>query len=124
MKTCVKTCLFLAAGALWAQSGFTPGVKPFIAVDAPVMALEHVRPVEALLGSGPGPRTEATDHGTLIMGQRVPIFIIFPGETFDVIIARGDWALLRPLILVGEHMRLQILKDLAAFWVGTSSFFT
>lgn len=57
------------------------------------------------------------------MGQRVPIFIILPGETLDVIIARGDWALLRPLILVGEHMRLQILKQLAAFWVGTSALF-
>lgn len=55
------------------------------------------------------------------MGQGMPIFVILASETLDVIVACRDWALLRSLILVGEHMRLQILKHLAAFWVGTSA---
>jgi imidazolonepropionase-like amidohydrolase len=65
MKTCVKTCLFLAAGALWAQSGFTPGVKPFIAVDAPVIALEHVRILDGTGTPAEEDQTIVIDHGRI-----------------------------------------------------------
>ena len=55
----------LAAGSLYAQSAFTPGLKPFIAVDAPVIALEHVRVLD---GTGAPEREDETiviDHGRI-----------------------------------------------------------
>src|SRR5580700_2521102 len=63
MTTCVKTCLFLAAAALWAQSGFTHGVKPFIAVDAPVIALEHFRILDGTGAPAEEDQTIVIDHG-------------------------------------------------------------
>ena len=48
-----------------AQSPFTPGVKPFVAVDAPVVALEHVRVID---GTGAAPLEDQTiviDHGRI-----------------------------------------------------------
>lgn len=48
-----------------AQVQFTPGVKPFIAVDAPVVALEHVRVID---GTGAPPEQDQTiviDHGRI-----------------------------------------------------------
>jgi imidazolonepropionase-like amidohydrolase len=55
----------LAATGLWAQSELTPGLKPFIAVDAPVIALEHVRILD---GTGAPAREDQTiviDHGRI-----------------------------------------------------------
>ncbi|HYW48719.1 MAG TPA: amidohydrolase family protein [Bryobacteraceae bacterium] len=55
----------LLAGALAAQGRFAPGVKPFLAVDAPVVALEHVRVID---GTGARPREDQTvviDHGKI-----------------------------------------------------------
>jgi len=49
------------------------------------------------------------------------IFVVFPRETLDVVIASLDRALFWSLILVGEHVCLQVLENLAAFWIGTSS---
>ena len=45
------------ASAVWAQSIFTPGLKPFIEVDAPVIVLEHVRVID---GTGASPREDQT----------------------------------------------------------------
>src|SRR5271154_3383813 len=55
--TDMRKCLLLMASALGAQSIFTPGLKPFIAVDAPVIALEHVRVID---GTGASPREDQT----------------------------------------------------------------
>jgi len=60
----------LAAAALLplvipAQGLFTPGVKPFIRIDAPVIALEHVRVID---GTGAAPVEDQTiviDHGRI-----------------------------------------------------------
>ena len=54
-----------AASGLIAQSQFTPGVKPFITVDAPVIALEHVRILD---GTGAPPREDQT---IVIEGGRI-----------------------------------------------------
>lgn len=54
-----------AAGVLLAQSQFTPGLKPFIAVDAPVIALEHVRILD---GTGAPAREDQT---IVIEGGRI-----------------------------------------------------
>jgi len=56
MTTRLSIAMAAAAG-LWAQSGFTPGLKPFIAVDAPVIALEHLRILD---GTGAPPREDQT----------------------------------------------------------------
>src|SRR5579871_5847425 len=48
-----------------AQSNLTPGVRPFIAVDAPVIALEHVRVID---GTGAAPledRTVVIENGRI-----------------------------------------------------------
>src|SRR2546422_1055799 len=49
----------------FAQGRFTPGVKPFVAVDAPVVALTHVRVID---GTGAAPAEDQTvviDHGKI-----------------------------------------------------------
>jgi imidazolonepropionase-like amidohydrolase len=49
--------LLLLAGAASAQSAFTPGVKPFLSVDSPVVALRHVRVID---GTGAAPAEDQT----------------------------------------------------------------
>ena len=49
--------MFFHAAALSAQNPLYPGVQPFIAVDSPVIALEHVRVVD---GTGAAPREDQT----------------------------------------------------------------
>ncbi len=60
----LPVCLLFCSLAL-AQNRFTPGVKPFITVDAPVVALEHVRVID---GTGAPPVDDQTiviDHGRI-----------------------------------------------------------
>jgi imidazolonepropionase-like amidohydrolase len=55
-------CLAVAFSAI-AQGRFAPGVKPFVTVDAPVIALQHARVID---GTGAQPREDQTiviDHG-------------------------------------------------------------
>ena len=49
--------ILLNAAALTAQNPLYPGVRPFVAVDAPVVALEHVRVID---GTGAAPREDQT----------------------------------------------------------------
>jgi imidazolonepropionase-like amidohydrolase len=59
------TIAVLAALATMAQGSLTPGVKPFIRIDAPVVALEHVRVID---GTGAAPMEDQTvviDHGRI-----------------------------------------------------------
>ena len=55
----------MLAVAAFAQGRFAPGVKPFVTVDAPVIALQHVRVID---GTGAQPREDQTiviDHGKI-----------------------------------------------------------
>jgi hypothetical protein len=47
------------AGALLAQNAtrFAPGIQPFLAIDAPVIALQHVRVID---GTGAPPSEDQT----------------------------------------------------------------
>jgi len=57
-------CLALGGAAL-AQNRFLPGVEPFVTVNAPVVALAHVRVID---GTGAPPREDQTiviDHGKI-----------------------------------------------------------
>jgi hypothetical protein len=61
----VFSLIFAAALAAAGQQIFTPGLKPFIAVDNPVIALEHVRVID---GTGAAPVEDQTiiiDHGRI-----------------------------------------------------------
>ena len=58
-------CLILLSGAAWAQGRFAPGTQPFVTVNAPVIALEHVRVID---GTGAAPVENCTvviDHGKI-----------------------------------------------------------
>src|ERR1700761_8920803 len=64
IRSFLLSCLWLAGTAM-AQRGFTPGSKPFVAVDAPVIALTHVRVID---GTGAAPaenQTVVIDHGKI-----------------------------------------------------------
>jgi imidazolonepropionase-like amidohydrolase len=55
----------IAATLACAQSPWTPGLKPFIAVDAPIIALDHVRVID---GTGAPARDDQTiliEHGRI-----------------------------------------------------------
>lgn len=51
--------------AALAQVQFTPGLKPFIAVDAPVVALEHVRVIDGTGAPGQEDQTIVIEHGRI-----------------------------------------------------------
>ena len=54
----------LLAAALLAQ-GLMPGVKPFLAVDAPVVALQHVRVIDGTGAAAVDDQTVVIDHGQI-----------------------------------------------------------
>jgi imidazolonepropionase-like amidohydrolase len=59
------SAFLLLAAAAFAQGRFAPGNKPFVTVDAPVIALEHVRVID---GTGAAPAEDQTiviDHGRI-----------------------------------------------------------
>jgi hypothetical protein len=103
---------------------FTPGWRLltaigrilFYAVNRGEVSLEDVGAVKRLLSCRTGARTEPAHHGTLVMGESVPILIVFSCEPFEMVFAGCDWALLRPFILVGEHVGFEILEDASTFW--------
>lgn len=69
-----RTVVFLAAMAasVFAQGRFQPGTAPFLAFDAPVVALTHVRVID---GTGAAPREDQTiviDHGRISAATAPP----------------------------------------------------
>ncbi len=59
-----------SSAAAHAQGQFTPGLKPFVAVDAPVVALEHVRVIDGT-GAPPGEdQTIVIGHGRILATGR------------------------------------------------------
>jgi imidazolonepropionase-like amidohydrolase len=68
-----RALLFLAAASALAQTRFAPGVKPFVAIDDPVVALTHVRVID---GTGAAPLDDQTvviDHGKIAsVGRAAP----------------------------------------------------
>src|SRR5437870_5295192 len=47
------------------QGRFAPGVKPFLAVDAPVVALQHVRIIDGTGAAAADDQTIVIDHGKI-----------------------------------------------------------
>jgi hypothetical protein len=74
------------------------------------MSLEDVRAVEALLGRATRAWAEAAHHRAFVVRQCVSVLVVLACETFSVVLACGDRALLRALILVCEHVCLEVLE--------------
>ena len=86
------------------------------------MSFEHICAVEALLGRAAGAWTETAHHGSLVVRQGVSVLVVFAREAFGVVLASWDRAFLRALILVCEHVRLEVLEVSATRWVWTEAF--
>jgi hypothetical protein len=86
------------------------------------MSLEDVCAVETLLRRAAGARAEGTDHRPLVVSQSVSVLVVLAGEAFGVILAGRDWALFGPLVLVSEHVRLEVLEVSAACSVRAETF--
>lgn len=88
------------------------------------MAFEDIGPVEALLGGGARAWTEAADHGALVMGQSMSVFVVFSCETLLIVFACQDGAFFWSFRLVGKHVCLQIFENLATVRVRASTLFS
>lgn len=89
-------------------------------VDGGQVALENVRAVERLLVRGTWPWAEWADHGALVMGQGVAVLVVFPGETFGVVLAGFDGTLLRSLLHVCQHVSGEVFEHPSALRVWAS----
>src|SRR5260370_38417955 len=58
--------LALIAASAFAQQPFTPGNKTFLAVAAPVIALEHVRVLDGTGAAAKDDQTIVIDHGRIL----------------------------------------------------------
>jgi len=64
---------------------------------------------------------ETANHCTLVMGQCMPVFVVFASKSLDMILATLDWAFFRSLSLMREHVSLEILENPSAIrpWACT-----
>ena len=92
----------------------------FNTVHGGKVSLEDIRSVEALFGGRSRARAESTHHITLVVGEGVSILIVFAGEPFLMVRTGRNWALFRPLRLMGQHMCFQVFEQSAAAWMKTS----
>lgn len=75
------------------------------------MPLEDIGAIEGLCRGRALAGAEAAGDGSLVVGSdEMPVSVIFAGEAALVELAAGDWALLGPLILMGEHVGLEVLE--------------
>ena len=91
-------------------------------MDGRQMSLEYVGAIEALLGCAATARTEPAHHRTLVVRQGVSILVVFACETFGMVFACWNRALFRSLILMRQHVRLEVLDMSAAGRNGTEAF--
>lgn len=86
------------------------------------MPLEDVCAVEALFCRTTGAGAESADHGTLVVGQSVSVLVVLASEPFGVVLASGNRALLRALVLVSEHVCLEVFEMPATSRVRAEAF--
>lgn len=85
------------------------------------MSLEDICSVEALLCCTAASWAKATYHGAFVVGQGMSVLVVSSSKSLDVVLARWDGALLRPCLLVCEHVCLEVLELLATRWDWTYS---
>lgn len=90
-------------------------------MDRGQVALEDVGTIKAFLRGRAGSWAESTDHVPFVVSEGVTIFVVLASKAFLVISTGSDWALLRPLRLMGKHMRFQILEWSTAVRVRAAS---
>src|SRR5271165_3461022 len=77
--------ILLFAGVTLAQNRLTPGTAPFITINAPLVALQHVRVID---GTGAAPREDQTvviDHGKIAaVGPAASTFAPSGAQTLDL----------------------------------------
>ena len=56
------------------------------------------------------------------MGESVPVLVVFSGEALDMILTCCDRALFRALVLVGQHVSLQVLEYTTALGQWAEAF--
>jgi hypothetical protein len=86
------------------------------------MPLEDVCAIEALLGRAARAWAEATHHSAFVVRQCVSVLVVLAGETFSVVLASWDRALLRALVLMCEHVRLEVLEVPTACGIWAKAF--
>jgi hypothetical protein len=86
------------------------------------MSLEHVRTVKALLGRAARAWAETAYHGSLVVRQCVPVLVVLACEALSVVFASRDWTFLWALILVCEHVRLEVFEVPATCGVWAEAF--
>jgi imidazolonepropionase-like amidohydrolase len=89
------------ASVAMAQNRFTPGTAPFITVNAPVVALQHVRVID---GTGAAPREDQTvviDHGKI---AAVGPAALVPAPTGAQAIDLGGNTVIPGIVGMHEHL--------------------
>jgi len=86
------------------------------------MSFEHICAVEALLSRAARTWTETTHHSSLVVRQSVSVLVVLSCEALGVVFASRDRTFLRTLILVCEHVRLEIFEVPAARRVWAEAF--
>lgn len=84
------------------------------------VTLEDVRSVERLLGGRARAGTETTHHCPFVVGQGVSVLVVLSCKTFDVVVTGLNRALLWPLSLMGQHVRLQVFEGFPAVGMWAS----
>ena len=74
------------------------------------MPLEDIRTVKALLSRAARAWTETAYHGSLVVCQCVAVLVVLAREAFSVVFASRDRTLLGALILVCEHVCLEVFE--------------
>ena len=87
------------------------------------MPLEDIGAVEGLFSRRATARTETANHCALVMCKGMSVFVVLACKAFGVVLARGDGALLWPLVLVCEHVGLEVLEDASTFWQRAHALF-
>jgi hypothetical protein len=58
------------------------------------------------------------------MSQGVSVLVIFSSKALNMVVAILDWTLFRALVLMSEHVRFQVLEDLATLRICTATLFS
>jgi hypothetical protein len=89
-------------------------------VNGSQMTLEDIGAVKGLLRSRSRAWAKPADHCALVMCESVAVLVILASETLSVVLASLNRTLLGALILVSEHVSLEILEGLATIRPSTS----
>lgn len=106
---------FLHGGSRWALLATVRGIL-FYAVNGRQMTLKYVGAIKGFLCCRARAWAKPAHHCAFVMGQCVPILIVFASKPFVVVVASRDRTFLGSFGLMCEHMCFQIFKESATVW--------